>query len=236
MNQALVLRAPPVGFAFLLALPLLIATATLARAERAPAAIEYSNAPAHSTQMAALEPARPIALAKAKRGVLTSYGYGAQDAPASGPTIDLRGSFPDAPVVAQRSVYKPTAYTPPVASGPVDITAPPVTPADDRLLGADDAPAYQPPVAAPAVYTPAAAPPRGLYLVQVGAFSQRANAERTRDRAGSVGAVLIDTIERQSGALYRVRVGPWPSRDAAEAARASVVELGFADARVTQAD
>jgi cell division septation protein DedD len=46
----------------------------------------------------------------------------------------------------------------------------------------------------------------------------------------------MDIVERPVGALYRVRVGPWPSREAAEAARATVVDLGFADARVTTAD
>ncbi len=158
------------------------------------------------------------------RGSLTSYGYGQAAAPASGPIIDLRGSFEDAPLApAKRETYsQPPA--PVEIQGPVDVRPP--AGEETALLGAaaDDSFAYAPPQAA------------GLYLVQVGAFAVRDNAERTRERASAAGAVLIDTVERDAGVLYRVRVGPWPSRDAAEKALLTVTDLGFADARVTTAD
>jgi cell division septation protein DedD len=204
------------------AAPLLAAVIIGQADARAPAAIEYAGKPA--TQMAALNQPGPVVLAKQQtRGSLTSYGYGQADAPASGPLIDLRGSFEDAPLApAKREPYlQPPA--PVEIQGPVDVR-PPVG-EETALLGtaADDSFAYAP-------------PPAGLYLVQVGAFSMRDNAERTRDRASAAGTVLIDTVERDAGVLYRVRVGPWPSRDAAEKALLTVTDLGFSDARVTTAD
>jgi cell division septation protein DedD len=231
--HARVLAAPPIGVAFWFSIPLLFAMAHEARAERAPAAVEYASV--KPQQVAALDPAKPIVMAKTTRGALTSYGYGAAKAPASGPTIDLRGAFGDAPVAAPRVSYAPpldipdepraapAAMAAPPAAGPLDISPP--MPQDADLLGAADE--------APLEASAPAASIHGLYLVQVGAFAVRANAERTRERAQSVGAVLVDTVARPAGALYRVRIGPWPSRDAAEEALSSAIDLGFTDARVT---
>ena len=221
--HARVLAAPPIGVVFWLSLPLLFATAHDARAERTPAAIAYETA--KPTQVAALEPAQPIVMAKSTRGALTSYGYGEHQASASGPTIDLRGAFGDTPVAAPRVSYVPPPAIPAqpqAAQGPLDISPP--MPEAGELVGAANTPlrASEP-----------VASLHGLYLVQVGAFGVRANAERTRQRAQSVGAVVVDTIDRPAGELYRVRIGPWPSRDAADAALSSAIDLGFTDARVT---
>lgn len=232
MAHARVLAAPPIGVVFLLSLPLFAAMTFEARAERAPVAIEYSK----PMQMAALDPAKPVLVAKQARGPLTAYGYGATAAPTSGPALDLRGAFSETPVTAPRvsfvpppvipqDVEMPAAQAPIAASGPLDIRPP--MPKDGELLGA---------VSDPIISRPVATPVHGAFLVQVGAFSVLANAERTRDRASAVGAVLMDTLDRPAGPLYRVRVGSFSSRGDAEAARASIVGLGFADARVTQAD
>ena len=188
---------------------------------RTPANIEYAST--QPTKVAAL--GQPLTLeAKNKRGALATYDYGKVATQPSGPTIDLRGAFSDEPVAPKsRLSFEPAPVAEP--EGPLDIT-PPWSGQEDALLGA---PAAEP-------VNNYAAPPRGLYLVQVGAFSVRDNAERTRDRASAAGAVLMDVVDRPAGSLYRVRVGPWPSREAAEAARAAVADLGFADARVTTAD
>jgi rare lipoprotein A len=54
--------------------------------------------------------------------------------------------------------------------------------------------------------------PRSGWVVQLGAFSVPANAEALRARAASVdGKVYVD----QRGSLHRVRVGPYPTREAA---------------------
>jgi rare lipoprotein A len=74
--------------------------------------------------------------------------------------------------------------------------------------------------------------PRGAYVVQIGAYSERANAERARERAEDAGRVSIEQAVTASGAIYRVRLGPWETRDDAERARRKAAGLGFRDARI----
>jgi rare lipoprotein A len=70
----------------------------------------------------------------------------------------------------------------------------------------------------------------GSYFVQVGAFSDVDNAHRVRDAVAGAGPVVLDTRRTAAGAeLFRVRVGPWPTRAAADAARQSVAALGFTE-------
>jgi rare lipoprotein A len=66
--------------------------------------------------------------------------------------------------------------------------------------------------------------------VQVGAFSDLANAHRVRDAVGAAGPVVVDVRRTASGAeLFRVRVGPWASLDDADAARRELAALGYAE-------
>jgi cell division protein FtsN len=44
------------------------------------------------------------------------------------------------------------------------------------------------------------------------------------------GEVLVEPRQVGGAELYRVRLGPWPDRAAAEAARRRVAALGFSDA------
>jgi rare lipoprotein A len=60
-------------------------------------------------------------------------------------------------------------------------------------------------------------PAGGDFTVQVGAFSQRANAERLRDRLlVRYQPVLIQELDAPDGHYYRVRVGRVPSLDSAQ--------------------
>ena len=71
------------------------------------------------------------------------------------------------------------------------------------------------------------------FLVQVGAFSERANAERVAARVASTGQARIQPLDHNGGRLYRVTVGGgWRDAESAGAARAQVAALGFADATV----
>ncbi len=83
--------------------------------------------------------------------------------------------------------------------------------------------AYQAPVTA---LTPRAG--LGAYVIQIGAFSDRANAQRAGARAEAAGPVDIAA----RGSLYRVRVGAFASRAEAEAALEQLADLGFPDAIV----
>jgi cell division protein FtsN len=93
------------------------------------------------------------------------------------------------------------------------------------------APATAPvaPTVVEAAYAPA---PHGAYVVQIGAYSERANAERARERAEDAGSVSIERAVTGGGVIYRVRLGPWEDRDDAERARRKVAGLGFRDARI----
>ena len=73
-----------------------------------------------------------------------------------------------------------------------------------------------------------AAPAKGGWLVQVGAFSSQARAEAA---AKSIGAQVAP-----AGKLWRVRMTGLTSRTAAEAALAKAKAAGYSDARIQRAD
>lgn len=97
---------------------------------------------------------------------------------------------------------------------------------ETALAGAPvDEPRYQP--------APSYTAPAGAYFVQVGAFSDLANAHRVRDAVGAAGPVVVDVRRTASGGeLFRVRVGPWDNRDAADAARHTLANLGYGESIV----
>jgi rare lipoprotein A len=70
------------------------------------------------------------------------------------------------------------------------------------------------------------------YYVQAGAFSERENAERLKDQLSDAGALSISSIDRNGALLYRVRIGPFDSVDAADAALARLSGLGGGDAKI----
>ncbi|MBI4776234.1 MAG: SPOR domain-containing protein [Deltaproteobacteria bacterium] len=56
-----------------------------------------------------------------------------------------------------------------------------------------------------------------LWYVQVGAFSEKPNAESLRDLLVNAGfPTLVTSSERDNRVLYITRVGPYPSRVKAE--------------------
>jgi rare lipoprotein A len=88
------------------------------------------------------------------------------------------------------------------------------------------------PAAAPMLQqTSYAAPaPSGAYVVQVGAFSDLENAHRVRGLVEQAGPVNVDVRQTARGELFRVRVGPWQSREEAEAAQRVLAGLGYPEA------
>jgi rare lipoprotein A len=60
-------------------------------------------------------------------------------------------------------------------------------------------------------------PTAGFFTVQIGAFRERANAERLRDRLSSTySSVAIQSFESPNGSYYRVHVGKVSGEDAAK--------------------
>ena len=59
-------------------------------------------------------------------------------------------------------------------------------------------------------------PTAGFFTVQVGAFRERSNAERLRERlSASYSPIFIQNYDSPDGVFYRVRVGKVPGEDAA---------------------
>lgn len=85
-------------------------------------------------------------------------------------------------------------------------------------------------VAAAAPLPPAPRVARGQFVVQVGAFSVEANAKALQDRLIAIGQQAW--IDRE--ALYRVRIGPFATRDAAVVARAALEARGMSAIIVTE--
>lgn len=83
-----------------------------------------------------------------------------------------------------------------------------------------------------------AAPPRaqssqaGGIVIQAGSFKSRENAERAKRDLSSVAGVQIDSVDVGGEPFYRVRLGPFRDRAAAESALSRVKDAGHAGARV----
>jgi rare lipoprotein A len=107
----------------------------------------------------------------------------------------------------------------PVRSGPV---------AESPLIPAQGASMFDAPPSAP----PTRIAGQGGYAVQAGAFSDRTRAENVARSLSSAGAAAIRPIEVAGRQLSRVVVGPWRGEAEAQAGRAQVALLGFADAKV----
>lgn len=84
--------------------------------------------------------------------------------------------------------------------------------------------------------TALAAGQAGAWAVQLGAFSDRATADKLRERLRAQGFDgYVDGINASSGKLWRVRAGPFASHAAADAARGQIADqLKVPGAIVTQ--
>lgn len=115
--------------------------------------------------------------------------------------------------------------TPPVLLNALRKQLPAATPPRYAATPAQGQPSYTRPAAQqPGRTTPSAAPGRAGFYVQVGAFSNQANANGL---AQSLGGFV-----RPGGGLFRVQMGPYRSAGEAQAARAEAARQGYGDARV----
>jgi cell division septation protein DedD len=66
------------------------------------------------------------------------------------------------------------------------------------------------------ILSPGVDPTSGFFTVQIGAFRDRVNAERLRDRLNaSYSPIFIQQYDSPDGTFYRVRVGKVSGEDAA---------------------
>ncbi|MEQ1800556.1 MAG: SPOR domain-containing protein [Gammaproteobacteria bacterium] len=94
-------------------------------------------------------------------------------------------------------------------------------------------PATEPVVTSPESLAQAAGAASGDWLVQLGSFSKRENAERLAADLKRKGfSVSVQGGGGSSGTLFRVRAGPEPDKASAEALAARLAAAGFKGGRV----
>ena len=145
----------------------------------------------------------------------------------------LRAKLPARPAATPakaKVVARPSAKTPPRAvRGPEKREIAPTPARQDGFVvekaGAPSAPTPVAPVAPASAAAPAAA---RTYVVQVAAFSSRARAETLAKR---IGARAVE-----GDGVWRVRFGPYPTQDAAQAGVRAAAAKGFENGRIMAND
>lgn len=148
------------------------------------------------------------------------------------PSRDETSPLPPVAKPARTEIAKPISgkpaaeSAPPAKSGGEGPAKPPAA--------SPEKPAEAPPAAAKASEPGTAREPaesagtREAFVVQVDAFSDPSNAQQRQLQLASQGVEsFTDVVKTQKGALTRVRVGPFPSRDAAEKERERLAKLGI---------
>jgi len=126
-----------------------------------------------------------------------------------------------APPQAKAPVLNPAETKPPE---PADKAPPKVAVVQPKVT-----PAPAPPPAAATKPAPAtSAPPKDGFAIQVGAFADDDKLKQMREK---LAASRITSYTEPAGSLTRLRVGPFPTRDAAEKSIAAV-RLVVPDAKV----
>jgi cell division septation protein DedD len=154
------------------------------------------------------------------------------DMPANVIALDAAVSAPDAAAAPNKPV---SATAAPAAKPTVPTTAPavkPTTPSVPTTAAATKPAATSAAAPVPASTKPATPSPAATgrgYVVQLVAFRSQDEALTLRDKLRAAGfTAFSERVQVDSGALYRVRVGPEADRDAADRLRAEVsAKLGL---------
>ncbi len=117
------------------------------------------------------------------------------------------------------------------SSAPAPTAAPPVAAVPPASAARDPAAILAAREASTVKPTPAADPFN--YFVQAGAFAKPEDAEQQRARLAMMGYEAKVTEREQSGrTVYRVRIGPFPAKDAADGAKDKLAAAGVDSALV----
>jgi rare lipoprotein A len=138
--------------------------------------------------------------------------------------------------IARAESGRPPAYAPnPAAPQPApqpasdQAYAPPPTP--DVTVRAEPQPASASPSVASIASSVSQSSGSGFY-VQTGAFSTVGNAERQRGLISSYGTTEIFRASAEGREVYRVRLGPYTTSDAAGIVADRLKRSGYGEARV----
>ncbi len=184
---------------------------------------ELLTGPVHSAPRAAAVTSSP------EEPPLRSYTIKLAEEPHSG-GVSARGGpeqpapLPTAPAAAATSVPAPLAAEEAMSASapPAAATAPPTHP-----------PAVRAATTAGTAQRAGTAEPSGAYMVQLGSFASRANADRLAKQVRAQG-FPVSVSQGSSGRLYRVRVGPAHDRAAAGDLAQQLLAHGHSGAVVPQ--
>lgn len=113
------------------------------------------------------------------------------------------------------------------------VQAPPAAPVEKPAPRIEAPPAVAPRPTAATLATKPVAPRAEAWFVQIGSFADIANARQVQDRLKAAGqASILSPIDTAQGTLYRVRIGPFASREAAAPTLARATSAGFAAAKL----
>lgn len=155
----------------------------------------------------------PMLLDSGEEGSMPMFGSNIpkkpdyQFEPLNIPLDPVKPIEPEKPLLVEKPEPKPK----PEPQKPAQQAAPaPVKPQEKPLVVKGDAPApvEKPPVA------------ENAWVVQVGSFSNSANALKLRDKLRAKGyTAFVEKLDGSEGASYRVRVGPELKREIADSLR-----------------
>jgi rare lipoprotein A len=134
-------------------------------------------------------------------------------------------------VVATAVATPPPPPQPPITVYPTNPRSPAVTPMEAQGSAGTGFTATAPTVASIASAAASAQAASGFY-VQTGAFSNVGNAEKQRDQITSYGSSEISPASSGGREVYRVRLGPYSTQEAAGIVADRLRRSGYGDARV----
>jgi DedD protein len=149
------------------------------------------------------------------------------EAPVAGSAPATPPAVPEAPrkslAEAERSVLGPGKAVVPEPKAPAAAAAPPKGEAPKTAV-ASPAPRAEtkaePPKVAPAAAPANAVPAKDAHVVQLGAFTDDKGANALAGRLAKAGyPAYVEPVATSRGPIWRVRVGPYATRDAAVQAR-----------------
>ncbi len=174
----------------------------------------------------------PLSPAKGTDGRSTPDSAGASTPATSATSAKPAAVAPDAPVEAKPAGGVVANGTPvePTQAAPTEV-APPAGPTATSIITANPEP--QKP-AAPASKAgagdtrPVVAAPAGGFVVQLAAFADAKAATALASKLKSAGfPAYLETLKAPQGAMRRVRVGPYATRDVADTEMAKLKAAGY---------
>jgi rare lipoprotein A len=172
-----------------------------------------------------------------QRAAIENYAAGRRGSPAPAATAQAAAPSPPPapppPAPPPPPIAPAPVPTPSVTVYPVSPTAAPATPPGwGGRVGAGSAPSIASIAGAATAPPPASGPSGGGFYVQTGAFSTAANAEKQRGQITSYGTAEISQASSAGREVYRVRLGPYTTQEAAGIVADRLKRSGYGDARV----